>query len=292
MPNNILVPNIITKSSSIELSSNLNLNTISIISNHYDKLADIFITDLKYIEYNSDINQFAYTKLLKHMMKCNKDDAIMKILGHVAEAVVVRRCNTSSIINKKWLDVAFIWRKYPDKFSEETIAIGTGLDYTKSNYKYFYKPQEPQFDIIWINKETEKILLNANDYYGDYIGLQVKTSGDGEKYIIKTLKNYKVPLIYFDIFNDFQKIAYKIQEMQKNEYIRKNLYGYFISAKEVDVDAYYEVCEYYKIIKKLYDNKISAEDFINLGSQMNNLGSSVVKTITEHIQIIENSIMV
>ncbi|MDE7098016.1 MAG: hypothetical protein K2O60_02560, partial [Ruminococcus sp.] len=243
MPNNILVPNIITKSSSIELSSNLNLNTISIISNHYGKLADIFITDLKYIEYNSDINQFAYTKLLKHMMKCNKDDAIMKILGHVAEAVVVRRCNTSSIINKKWLDVAFIWRKYSDKISEETIAIGTGLDCTKSNHKYFFRPQDPQFDIIWLKKETNYVLVKPNGDYGDYVGLQVKTSGDG-KYIMRTLKNYKVPLIYFDIFNDFQKTAYKIQEMRKNN--GKNLYGAFISAKDVDVDAYEEVCQYYK----------------------------------------------
>ncbi|MDE5771092.1 MAG: hypothetical protein K2I06_05605 [Ruminococcus sp.] len=284
MTNNISTLPRITESSTIVIP-NSNESILQIWLDSY-KLADIFINDLGYIRKKE--NEFAYTKLLKSMLYKTNGNFVMQILGHCAEAVTVRRCNENPEINRRWLDIANKWVMYDITIPYETMAIGTGLDYTKNNYRYYYNPNDTQRDIIWINKET-KIPFVSGYPYGDYIGLQIKTSRDGKNNIEKALitKKYYVPIVYFDIFNDYQKIK---NDIKINGY-DGNLDNDFISAKEIDFDAYYEVRHYYEIINALYYQKIPVEKFISIAMQMHNLGSATIKAITSIIPETSNSII-
>lgn len=191
-----------------KLSDILIPNISEVILNIYDvyhKLADIFINHLGYIQYYKEENQFAYKKLLYHMLSTGKIND-MQILGHCAEAVVVRRCNESPEINKKWLDIAHRWTKYNATICNETMAIGTGHYRTQIYYPNFYHYNDPQYDIIWINQENNEPLVNGFPF-GSYIGLQIKTSINSENNINDDLRTnkYYVPIVYFDICNDYMK---------------------------------------------------------------------------------------
>lgn len=84
---------------------------------------DILYDELGMIKYEEN------KLMIKVLLELNPMQTVMKILGKIAEAVIVRRCNEDEELNKKWLSIARgkkTKRKTADKFK----AVGTGLKST------------------------------------------------------------------------------------------------------------------------------------------------------------------
>lgn len=89
------------------------------------KLLSILVDDLNIISFND--NKFVLKTILE-----NSNITTMKLLGKVAEAVVVRRCRENLENNLTWLSIA---RKKSARVKTATkyIAYGTGLVDTQKN---------------------------------------------------------------------------------------------------------------------------------------------------------------
>ena len=218
-------------------------------------LFNILFDDLGVIQYEDN-------KLtLKYILETNLYASSMKLLGKVAEAVIVRRCNENIEINKKWLSCAR--KKKANKTTAEKFkAYGTGLLSTKKDYPQKYNISEQHRDIIWINKENGKTALmnGSNSSSGTIAGLQVKVSGDGYNYFVKDLinKKYEVPLVYFDINNDYDSIFYYL--MKEGSSLS---YEDFIKASSIDSEAYQEVLFYKDLVQALINGSLSPDELIN-----------------------------
>lgn len=246
------------------------------------KLFDILMDDLGKISYKDN-------KLtLSIIYSLNPHDTTMQLLGKIAEAVIVRRCEEDEELNREWLSLASRKKKIKRKIAEKFKAIGTGLERTKREWFRQYNFSDPQRDVIWVNRETEEIanMKSGSVIASKHAGLQVKTSCDGKTYFLNDLWNYRyeVPVVYFDINNDFDKVA---QEL----WIRKSVSsGYdfvigedFISARAVDYEGFDEVKFYFDLVLALVENRLTLEDLLNEGERNKTLGNAVIATGLEAV---------
>lgn len=231
------------------------------------KLFDILI-DNGFIRYEN--NKFA----LKVILETNLNNVVMKLLGRVAEAVIVRNCYNDIDINQKWLSFA---RRKRAKLTtaEKFIAVGTGLLSTKELYPKVYNPSDPQRDVVWIDENTgaRALMKNSSNIAGIEAGLQVKVSKNGVAYFLNDLVQirYEVPVVYFDICNDFDAVA---QKLYQSKYFMKTgglIIGEdFIQASAVDYSAYTEVLFYVELIEALIYGKITPDELVHSKDVKNN----------------------
>ena len=235
-----------------------NLEIISYLNGQ--KLFDILYDELGYIRYED--NKFA----LKYIFQNNLHNSAMTLLGKVAEAVIVRRSNSNIEINKKWLSLARK-KNAKTKTAEKFHAIGTGLLSTQQSYPTKYNPTNPQRDIIWINNDGQTALTKGSSATaGLEAGLQVKVSKNGYAYFFNALFNvrYEIPVVYFDISNDFDYVA---QELYRSKLFSENkiIFGEdLIKASAVDFEADQEVRLYVELIEALVAGRITPDYLINI----------------------------
>lgn len=247
------------------------------------KLFDILVDDLGIIRYVD--NKLALTTIIQ----LDTYNTAMRLLGKIAEAVIVRRCNEDEIINKRWFSIARRKNARTDtalKFQ----ALGTGLKKTKDIWPQRYNPSEPQRDIIWVDfkKGTVANMKGSTQTAGLEAGLQVKVSGDGCKYFLNDLFNirYEVPVVYFDINNDFDIVASKLIEyrQKKNQsriYINEDL----ICAKAIDFSAFQEVSYYVDLVMALLEKRLQPEDLVNEAEKYTSLMNAISAAGLESIGI-------
>lgn len=141
--------------------------------------------------------------------------SVMRLLGKIAEAMVVKECNENAKANRLWGMYAQKGKR-PNKSLDSFRAIGTALNSTLRLYPIKYNPSDPQRDVIWINKESEKeelLQITNNTNCAITAGIQLKVSMDGFKYIFRSdvaREKYEVPLVYFDLSNDYYRLANEI----------------------------------------------------------------------------------
>lgn len=243
------------------------------------KLFDILVDELGYIRYED--NKFAFN----YFIKSNVNRSVMRLLGKIAEAVIVRDCRENEDVNKKWLSIARR-KKTKRGTAARYIALGTGLLYTKNSYPTFYSPSDPQRDIIWVNPETKATSIMPQDRITEatVAGLQVKVSTNGLSYVYPEIINgrYKVPLVYFDLNRDFDQIAQKLYEERRDVIIGED----FISAKVVDYEEYEELLDYMELVRGLITGKITPDYLINgLGNNDEVLRNAILSTTLGDVQI-------
>lgn len=206
--------------------------------------------------------------LLKHkILHLNTYDlhiTVMRLLGKIAEAVIVDECNKNIFANRKWGRVARRGRRV-HKSLDSFKAIGTGLKSTQNNHSTKYNPADTQRDIIWINKENEKnelLQIGSNPNSAISAGLQIKVSHDGFKYIYRSdiaRGKYEVPLIYFDLSNDYIKLTNAIYKEELDIEIGYDIVrGYDISSEIHDL-----LISYYWLIYELIDGKLNINQLVN-----------------------------
>lgn len=235
----------------------------TIMSPYGYELGEILIDDLNIIRFED--NELIFSVLITE-----DNRGSMRLLGRMAEALMVRRCAEDIETNKRWLRkgmMSAINKRTAEKFH----AVGTGLASTKKNHPHKYNPSDSQRDIIWIdNKGNQAMMPNARDWNsGIPAGLQLKVSTDGIKYILHDLNTYRyeVPLVYFGLKDDFDNIVEKyydsIKRKQKDNFIIKPG-EHFINAKSEDPSIYDALKYYQPIIHDLCVGKIKLEDIIYL----------------------------
>ena len=221
------------------------------------RLLPILVDETRSIRFEENMAVFSEVIMTKPSV------GAMRLLGKVAEAVLVRRCAEDSEINRVWLSVARKIRT-THRIADEFFAIGTGLYSTQKRHPHKYSPSDPQRDIIWINNSEELALMsNMRNSAAIPAGLQVKVSGNGANYILKSLKEqrYEVPLVYFPMQRDYEKLyRYLCASGEIGEgFLEEN----FIDASEIDRRAFDEVRDYYPLLMGLFSGDISVSDFIN-----------------------------
>lgn len=248
------------------------------------KLFDILVDELGYIRYEEKENRFAF----KYVIESNINQSVMRLLGKIAEAIIVRDCRKLGEVNIKWFSIA---RRKGAKRSTASryIALGTGLLYTKNNYNYaiFYNPSDPQRDIIWVNPETKMTAIMPQDRITEatVAGLQIKVSTNGISYVYPEVINrrYEVPLVYFDLINrDFDEIAQRLYKERSDVIIGED----FISARAIAFEEYEELVDYMELIRGLITGRISPDYLINVQGQNDEiLRTAILSSTLEEVQI-------
>lgn len=243
------------------------------------KLFDILVDELGYIRYED--NSVAF----KYVIESNKNRSVMRLLGKIAEAIIVRDCREFEEVNKKWFSIARRKRAKRSTASRYT-ALGTGLLYTKNNYATFYNPSDPQRDIIWVNPQTKMTSIMPQDRITEatVAGLQIKVSTNGISYVYpEVIKGrYEVPLVYFDLNRDFDEIAQRLYEERRDVIIGED----FISARAVDFREYEELVDYKELVRGLIDERITPDYLINVQGQNDEiLRTAILSSTLEEVQI-------
>ena len=221
------------------------------------KLYDLLVDSLNVIRYNENGKL-----ILGVILQSDINRTAMQLLGRIAEAIIVRNCNRDADVNRKYFSIA---RKKQAKMktADKFWALGTGLNYTKINYPKIYNPSDTQRDIVWVNDYNELAIMKDADNYSvtsaRIAGLQVKASKDGIKYVLPAIlaDRYDVPIIYFDIENDYHKILNKIY---KDTHI--DIEYDIIHPNEVDPAGYDEFLHYVDMVYAMIDGRLSLEDLV------------------------------
>jgi hypothetical protein len=194
------------------------------------------LLDLGAVVINPGTGTFKFTPFISSYNHPNS--FIGKLLGYIAEGIVVRACNESSSSNRRWANIARVLKQESNSFSfmnvlkkifyepfmdnpDEYKAIGTGFAKTAQDYGHLYHPQSDR-DICWINgfddaKELlsiEGIKLNKQRH----AGLQLKVSiKDNASYVVNYFCSkpyFKLyPVVYFDLGNDFNRVRQQLLDI-------------------------------------------------------------------------------
>lgn len=228
-----------------------------------------------------DIGNISYENnrlVLRQIIYSNVNISTMSLLGKIAEAVLVRRCNEDQELNQNLFRLARGKRAYLRTVSKYT-AIGTGLKQTQLHHPRRYNPSDTQRDIIWIDEnEIPALMAGGTAQCGVEAGLQVKASMDGIGYIYRDLVNarYEVPIIYFPLNNDFERIADRLHrdnaqilDPVTGEYREIRIGEDLIDIRAYDRDAFEEVRDYRPIIQDLMEGNIELHDLVDIASRYN-----------------------
>ncbi|MFI3197156.1 MAG: hypothetical protein QX196_02420 [Methylococcaceae bacterium] len=136
---------------------------------------------------------------LRQVLTGNTHADATRLIGNIAEALIVKYCNDYPEVNRTLATYArFGIREH--KNMDNYVAIGTALQDTKSNYGQHYNPNDTQRDIIWIDKtdkENQLLCVGGNSRAGKVAGLQVKASHDGLNYVLPSIKDYFYSILFF-----------------------------------------------------------------------------------------------
>lgn len=218
----------------------------------------------------------------------------MTLLGRIAEALIVKHCRESEMTNRKWLSRARtkrVFRATSLKFK----AIGTGLKFTKEFYSTFYNPNDTQRDIIWIDESNNCAMIpdRSNQTAGVVAGLQIKVSTDYHT-ILRDILNlkYEIPIVYFDINNDFEKLFNDLNEKYKTFLLKHSIEigKDIISAHILDPNIFYELLQYYELVVAIVNGKLKPSELIDFSKTNDILKNAVISTSLNNINITTDSI--
>lgn len=242
------------------------------------ELFRILVEETGFVRYED--NKFA----LKVILEIDTMRTVMRMMGKIAEAVIVRRCKDNEEINLRWLRIASKKQVRMDT-AKQFEALGTGLESTKRAYPQQYNPSDTQRDIIWIMGNGMRAQMKGSTgTSGKDAGLQVKVSSDGMKYIYNDLltNRYEVPLVYFDTNEDFYRIADRLfKDCQILGLPTIVVETDLIHARSVDSEGYAEVCFYVDLVMALVNGKISPDDLIKEAGKYPTMKNAVIASAFE-----------
>ena len=242
------------------------------------ELFDILYDDLGYIPFDDE----NFISICKHLKINKRNRGIMQRLGRIAESVIVRRCAKYEEINQKWMEIASLRSRVSLDKAKEFKAYGTGLLSTTKRM-WVYNPNDTQKDIIWVNKEDARFMVNgSSSVAGNEAGIQVKVSQNGLSYVYTDIINrrYEVPLVYFDLNNDYRDLFVKAHRHfeQHNTIAQNKLADFFIRGRDIDPDAHEEIVYCTEIISALIEGKLREEDFVQHAKEYPSIGQAIKGT--------------
>lgn len=256
---------------------------------HGQELFDILYDDHGLIRYED--NKFALRKIIE--LDINR--TVMSIVGKVGESVLVRRCAQYANLNLLWMRIAS-GRQVQRATAIRYRAVGTGFKSTERNYPKAYNPNDTQRDIIWLDEQGFRYQMNGSTATGGIdAGLQVKVSLNGMRYVYRDVLDavYEVPVVYFDLNNDYGLVYRRVQqELNSRGEMSRNLQDWFISGRDIDPDAYDEIEYYTDMVRALVNGRLRIDDLINRAERFPSFGSAVMAGAMENVSsqiILESS---
>lgn len=256
---------------------------------HGRELFDILYDDHGLIRY--DENKFALSKIIE----LDTNRTVMSIMGKVGESVLVRRCTQYTNLNLHWMRIAS-GRQVQRATAIRYRAVGTGFKSTERDYPKAYNPNDTQRDIIWLDEQGFRYQMNGSTATGGIdAGLQVKVSINGMRYVYRDVLDavYEVPLVYFDLNDDYGLVYRRVQqELNSRGETSRNLQDWFISGRDIDPDAYDEIEYYTDMVRALVNGRLRIEDLINRAERFPSFGSAVMAGAMENVSsqiILESS---
>ncbi len=243
-------------------------------------LFDILYDDHGLIRYED--NKFALSKIIE----LDTNRTVMSIAGKVGESVVVRRCKQYANLNLLWMRIAS-GKQVQRSTAIRYRAVGTGFKSTERDYPKVYNPQDTQRDIIWLDDEGFRYqIAGSTSTAGIDAGLQVKVSTDGMRYVYHDVLDsiYEIPLVYFDLNNDYGIVYRRVQqELNRRGENTRNLQDWFISGREIDPDAFDEIEYYTDMIRALVKGRLTVDSLINRAERFPSFGSAVMAGTMETV---------
>ena len=190
---------------------------------------------------------------LKRLFTDNPYNDAIRMLGSIAEVMVVDLCNSNNNINRTLGKIA----RYGIRISnslDDYLAVATGSLKTKNLYNQHYNPNDTQRDIIWINKEdngSQLLCIRGCAQFAKPAGLQIKVSNNYRN-VLNSIDQYHYPVLYLDLNNDWADLSREIKNRGLNivlyhaedlhDMMKEKLRGYFqilISLFNKDIDLKY-----------------------------------------------------
>lgn len=210
-----------------------------------NSLIDLLVQE-SYISENLDLLQ---------VLTGNPHADAMRLIGNLAEALVVKYCNEYPEVNRALACYARLGVKRTN-FLDNYLAIGTGSKVTQSLYPFHYQPQDRQRDIIWVDKnDASKQLACIGGSINSVkpAGLQIKASHDGQ-YIIRSISDYYYPILYFDLNDDWHITKNALQSVNENATL--------IHPDEILREIKEVLKIYFKLVVNIIEERISIQDVI------------------------------
>lgn len=226
--------------------------------------------------------------VLKQIFVSNANVTAMTLLGKIAEAVLVRRCQENEQLNRQLFQLSR-HKNARITTARRFKAIGTGLKSTQRDFPKRYNPSDTQRDIIWIDDEgIPALMAGSSAMAGVEAGLQVKVSLYGINYMVDDLlsNRYEVPMVYFPINNDFERVIDWLVKKQ-GAYIFDTEIGDYrgicvgedlVDIRAYDYDAFEEVKDYYPIVYDLINGDIDVVDLIDIARGNGTLENTMLLT--------------
>lgn len=227
-----------------------------------------------------------------------KPGNISRLLGYLAEGIVVRACNSDTYVNRKWANYARRLRQennvvkrllisiFYEPFlanPDEYKAIGTGFASTKGEHGHIYNPVSDR-DICWLNLANGRQLLSVRSIkkLKEFAaGVQIKVScAKTGAYVTNYLKNkpcYKLyPVVYFDLGGDFSTVQNNLYRLDSETVSSNSIFSNYVDCgcssrreildmmlirgKDIAPDLHEEL-EYYKfLLSEILLGKYSLDD--------------------------------
>ncbi|AMF86915.1 hypothetical protein ACV2BG_004715 [Escherichia coli] len=201
---------------------------------------------------------------LKFKRSRNPDADATRLLGSIAEALIVQACNNNKELNKVMLGHARgKGTRTSSAIADRYIAIATGSQQTFLNFGHYYNPCDTQRDIIWVDKNDPELQANSI-VKGRFTsikpaGLQIKTSHNF-KNVVGTFKKYHYPIIYFDLNNDWHE-AFMYVTFENMANPNANLY--LVPHDDAILHLKQRLRGYFSIVSALMRDEISIEQIIS-----------------------------
>lgn len=226
---------------------------------------------------------------LAEIITLDPNIAAMNLLGKIAEAVIVRECAENIETNKEFFQRA---RRMgtQTRTAARFHAVGTGLNSTKNRFPLRYNPSDPQRDIIWLDDDNIPALMYgaSNRGAGIEAGLQIKVSMDGMRYILNDFlsRRYEVPLVYFPLHNDFERIVDALARKTVNDPLTDeirplNIGEDFIDVRALDYNVFDEVKSYFPLVLALINDELSPRDLVLEATNNPLLKNAVVSSVLQ-----------
>lgn len=226
--------------------------------------------------------------VLKQIFVSNANVTAMTLLGKIAEAVLVRRCQENEQLNRQLFQLSR-HKNARITTARRFKAIGTGLKSTQRDFPKRYNPSDTQRDIIWIDDEgIPALMAGSSSMAGVEAGLQVKVSLYGINYMVDDLlsNRYEVPMVYFPINNDFERVIDRLVKKQGAYIFDIEIGDYrgirvgedLVDIRAYDYDAFEEVKDYYPIVYDLINGDIDVVDLIDIARGNGTLENTMLLT--------------
>lgn len=226
--------------------------------------------------------------VLKQIFVSNANVTAMTLLGKIAEAVLVRRCQENEQLNRQLFQLSR-HKNARITTARRFKAIGTGLKSTQRDFPKRYNPSDTQRDIIWIDDEgIPALMAGSSAMAGVEAGLQVKVSLYGINYMVDDLlsNRYEVPMVYFPINNDFERVIERLVKKQEAYSFDIEIEDYrgirvgedLVDIRAYDYDAFEEVKDYYPIVYDLINGDIDVVDLIDIARGNGTLENTMLLT--------------